>query len=207
MFLRFFCDIICVGEFETFLTALHCNRKNKTKGKSKYKMKRTNKLTLYVTRGALIAAIYVVMTMLASAVGLSSGTIQLRISEALCILPVFRPEATVGLTLGCLVSNLITGGHILDIVFGTLATLLGALGTRALLKWKNFPFVLYTLPSVISNAIIVPLVLCYTLNGGYSHAFFFPTMGSVALGEGVVSILLGTLLYLAIRKRPSILGL
>ena len=168
---------------------------------------KTKQSLLFLTRSGIIASLYTTLTYFSFLFGLASGPIQFRLSEALCILPVFRPEATVGLTLGCLVSNLITGGHILDIVFGTLATLLGALGTRALLKWKNFPFVLYTLPSVISNAIIVPLVLCYTLNGGYSHAFFFPTMGSVALGEGVVSILLGTLLYLAIRKRPSILGL
>ena len=162
---------------------------------------------LFLTRSGIVAALYTALTYFSFLFGLANGPVQFRLSEALCILPVFLPEATVGLTLGCLISNLITGGHILDIVFGTVATLLGAIGTRLLAKCKHFPFVLYPLPTVLSNAIIVPLVLCYTLNGGYSHAFFFPTVGSVALGEGVVAIVLGSLLYLAIRKRPSILGL
>ena len=169
--------------------------------------KNTQKTVIYMTRCAIIAALYVVLTYLSFLFGLASGPVQFRLSEALCILPVFLPEATVGLTLGCLLSNLITGGHILDIVFGTLATALGALGTRALVSIKHFPYFLYTLPSVLSNAIIVPLVLCYTLNGGYSNAFFFPTVGSVALGEGVVCFVLGTALYLAIKKRPAMIGL
>ena len=169
--------------------------------------KNTQKTLLYMTRCAIIAALYVVLTYLSFLFGLASGPVQFRLSEALCILPVFLPEGVVGLTLGCLLSNLITGGHILDIVFGTLATAIGAIGTRALLKIKRFPYILYTLPSILSNAIIVPLVLCYTLNGGYSNAFFFPTVGSVALGEAVVCLVLGSLLYLAIKKRPSILGL
>ena len=168
--------------------------------------KNAKKSLLYLTKCGIIASLYTVLTYLTALFGLASGPVQFRLSEALCILPVFLPEATVGLTLGCLISNLITGGHILDIVFGTLATLLGALGTEMLAKIKRFPYVLYTLPTVVSNAIIVPLVLCYTLNGAFSHAFYWPTLGSVALGEGVVCILLGSLLYLAIKKRPNLLS-
>ncbi len=168
--------------------------------------KNTKKSLLLLTRCGIIAALYTALTYISFLFGLASGPIQFRLSEALCILPVFLPEATIGLTIGCLLSNLITGGHILDILFGTLATTLGALGTRALCRFKRFPYLLYSLPTVLSNAVIVPLVLCYTLNNGFSHAFFWPTVGSVALGEGVVCFLLGTLLYLSIKKRPEILG-
>lgn len=170
-------------------------------------MKKTTQNTLlFLTRSGIIAALYTVLTYLTSLFGLASGPVQFRLSEALCILPVFLPEGAAGLTVGCLVSNLVTGGHILDIIFGTLATALGALGTQFLCRIKRFPYVLYTLPSVLSNAIIVPLVLCYTLNGEFTHAFYWPTVGSVALGESVVCFVLGTLLYLAIKKRPYLLG-
>ena len=168
---------------------------------------KTQKSLLFLTRSGIIAALYTALTYLSFLFGLASGPVQFRLSEALCILPVFLPEATVGLTVGCLISNLITGGHILDIVFGTLATAIGAFGTQLLGKIKRFPFVLYTLPSILSNGLIVPFVLCYTLNGAFTHAFFWPTVGSVSLGEGAVCLVLGSLLYLAIRKRPKILGL
>ena len=85
-----------------------------------------------VCRGALIGALYVILTMISHVLGLDSGMlpfgIQCRISEALCVLPIFIPEAVVGLTVGCLLSNLLVGGLWQDIVFGTVATLLGALG-------------------------------------------------------------------------------
>ena len=88
-------------------------------------MKKKN-LTIYTTRGALIAAIYVALTAIASAVGLSSGAIQFRISEALCILPIFMPEAVPGLFIGCLISNVLSGCVVWDVIFGSLATLIGA---------------------------------------------------------------------------------
>lgn len=82
----------------------------------------------------MIAALYVVLTYITNLLGLASGTIQVRFSEALCILPVFTPAAIPGLFIGCLISNLITGGIIWDIIFGSIATLLGALGTYFLRK-------------------------------------------------------------------------
>ena len=90
-------------------------------------MKNTKQITLYTTRGALIAALYVVLTLLASVMGLSSGVIQFRFSEALCILPLFFPEAVPGLFIGCLISNLMSPNVVIwDIIFGSLATLIGA---------------------------------------------------------------------------------
>ena len=95
-----------------------------------------NKKVLFITQAALIAAIYVVLTMFINAFNLASGNIQVRISEALCILPFFTPAAIPGLWIGCLLANLLTGAAIYDIVFGSLATLIGAIGTYLLRKHK-----------------------------------------------------------------------
>ena len=88
-----------------------------------------NKKVLYLVHGAVIAALYVVLTMLANALGLANYAIQVRFSEALTILPVFTPAAIPGLFLGCIISNTMTGCMLLDIIFGSLATLIGAFGT------------------------------------------------------------------------------
>ena len=87
-----------------------------------------NKKVLLIVQAALIAAIYVVLTYFISAFNLASGAIQVRISEALTILPVFTPAAIPGLFIGCLLSNLLTGCMPLDVVFGSLATLIGKNG-------------------------------------------------------------------------------
>ena len=126
---------------------------------------------------AAIAAIYVVLCMLSSLLGLSSGIIQLRLSEILCLLPIFTPAAVPGLALGCLISNILSGGVPLDIVFGTAATLLGALGTAFLRKCSPF---IAMFPPILANAIIVPLVLRF----GYlvTSPLWF-TAATVAAGE------------------------
>ena len=87
-----------------------------------------------LTLGGAVAAVYVLLTLLAAALGLASGVIQLRLSEALCVLPIFFPAAVPGLFVGCLLANLLTGAVVWDVIFGSLATLLGALGTRLLRK-------------------------------------------------------------------------
>ena len=91
-----------------------------------------------MTQAALIAAIYTVLTMIAAGFDLASGAIQVRFSEALTIMPFFTPAAIPGLTLGCLLSNILTGCVLPDVIFGTLATLLGALGSCALRKTRLF---------------------------------------------------------------------
>ncbi len=91
-----------------------------------------NKKIMFLSQAAMIAALYVVLTLLANALGLANYAIQVRFSEALTILPFFTPAAIPGLTIGCLLSNILTGCAPLDILFGTLATLIGALGTYAL---------------------------------------------------------------------------
>ena len=116
-----------------------------------------NKNVTMITQGAIIAALYVVLTMIANAMGLANQAIQIRFSEALCILPFFTVAAIPGLTVGCLISNMLTGAMVWDVLFGSLATLLGAIGTYLLRKNK----VLMMFPPVIANAVIVPFVLRY----------------------------------------------
>lgn len=116
-----------------------------------------NKKVLFITQAAIIAAIYVVLTVFIAAFNLASGSIQIRISEALCVLPFFTPAAIPGLWIGCLIANLVTGATIFDIIFGSLATLIGAVFTYLLRKHKF----LCTLPPVIANALIIPPLLIY----------------------------------------------
>ena len=143
--------------------------------------------TLRIVSGAAIAAVYVVLTVLAASVNLASGAIQVRFSEALTVLPFFTPAAVPGLAVGCLLSNILTGCAIPDIIFGTLATLLGALGTR-LLRGNRF---LCTLPPVIANTLIVPFVLTYAYHipGGVPYL-----MLTVGIGEVIACMILGQIL-------------
>lgn len=149
--------------------------------------------TRLLTQGAVIAALYVALTIIANAVGLASGVIQIRLSEALTILPALTTAAVPGLFVGCLLANLLTGCAPWDVVFGSLATLLGALGTWKLSKSQ------WTAPifPIISNAVIVPLVLqkVYMLPGSYWY--FFITVG---VGEVISCGILGILLYRALKK-------
>ena len=147
---------------------------------------------LYVTQAGLIAALYTVLTVFVGAFGLASGAVQLRISEALCVLPFFLPAAIPGLTVGCLISNLILGGIWQDVIFGTLATLIGAIGARLLRRW---PW-LVPLPTVLSNTVIVPLVLAY----GYRFEDGLPyLMLTVGLGEVLSAYVCGLVLLYVIR--------
>lgn len=149
--------------------------------------------TRRLTQGAIIAALYVALTILSNSVGLASGVVQVRLSEALTILPILTPAAVPGLFVGCFLANLITGCAPWDIVFGSLATLLGALGTWKLAKTKW----LAPLFPILANAIIVPLVLqhVYMIEGSYWY--FFITVG---IGEIISCGVLGILLYNALQK-------
>ena len=161
-------------------------------------MKRKNlSSALYITRGAIVAAMYVALTYLASMLGLSSGVIQFRISEALCVLPIFMPEAIPGLAIGCLLSNALTGCVFWDVVFGTVATLIGAVGAYLLRKLPARLVWLATLPTVLANAIIVPFVLMYAYGAEGSYFYFMLTVG---IGEVLCATIGGTLLYFAMRK-------
>ena len=156
-------------------------------------MKQT-KRTLFVCRAAIIAALYVALTYVSRLLGLDSGMIQLRISEMLCILPIFTPAAIPGLYVGCLCANLLTGAHWLDILIGPVATLIGALGTYAL---RKLPY-LAPAPAVLANALIVPFVLAY----GYGVEEAIPfMMFTVGVGELLSVYGFGLVLYFALKKR------
>ncbi len=137
---------------------------------------------------AVVAALYVVLTELASLVGLSGHIIQFRISEALCVLPAFFPGAIPALFIGCLLSNLLTGCMPLDILFGSLATLIGAVGAYLLRRYRY----LIPLPTVIANVIIIPLVLRYVYE--FPGAYWYFTL-TVAVGEIACAYVLGILLH------------
>lgn len=150
-----------------------------------------SKKLVFICQAAVIAALYVVLTYVFSA--FASGVIQVRVSEALTILPAFTPAAIPGLVIGCLLSNTLTGCVLLDIIFGSVATLIGALGSYALRRhtW------LVPIPPIVSNMVIVPFVLRYAYGATDAFPFMIATVGA---GEIISCYLLGMLLYGALKK-------
>ena len=136
-----------------------------------------NKNVAFMTQAAMIAAIYVVLTYVFAP--FSFGEVQIRIAEALTILPVFTPAAIPGLFVGCIVGNILGGAILPDIIFGSIATLIGAFFTYQLRNKSRF---LAPLPPIIANTVIVPFVLRY----GYGVALPIPFMMlTVGVGEVV----------------------
>lgn len=151
-----------------------------------------NKKVLFLTHAAMIAAIYVVLTLLFQAI--SFGEIQVRIAEALTILPAFTPAAIPGLFIGCIIGNIFGGSILPDIIFGSLATLIGACFTYLLRKQNKY---LAPLPPLISNTVIVPFVLRYAYGFNLPIAFMMLTVG---IGEVVSCGVLGMILYSSLAK-------
>lgn len=141
---------------------------------------------LFITQAAVIAAIYVVLTYLAQLFGLASGAIQLRLSEMLTVLPFFTPAAIPGLFIGCVLSNILTGCVIWDVIFGSLATLIGAVGTYLLRKKSPY---LAPVPPIVANTLIVPFVLTYAYGAEDGILFLMLTVGiGEILSCGVLGI-------------------
>ncbi len=159
--------------------------------------------TKYITQAAAIAALYVVLTMLANALGLASNAIQVRFSEALTILPFFTNAAVPGLFVGCLLSNILCGGVIWDIIFGSVATLLGALGTYAIRK--KLPDLCAAIPPIIANTLIIPFVLVYAYGpeGGITDGIPF-LMLTVGAGEVISCGILGTALLKLLKPHRNV---
>ena len=151
-----------------------------------------NKKVLFLTHAAMIAAIYVVLTLVFQAI--SFGEIQVRIAEALTILPAFTPAAIPGLFIGCIIGNIFGGSTLPDIIFGSFATLIGACFTYLMRKQNKY---LAPLPPIISNTVIVPLVLRYAY--GFNLPFVF-MMLTVGIGEVISCGALGMILYSALAK-------
>lgn len=160
-----------------------------------------NKKIKSVTHAAVIAATYVVLTYLTNLLGLANGAVQCRLSEAMCVLPAFTPSAVPGLFVGCMLSNILTGCSIPDIVFGSIATLIGAYGALVISRKKCSRYFL-CIPTIVSNAVIVPFVLKYSYGISGGLWYFFVT---VALGEIISCGILGNLLYKSLYKNSDLL--
>lgn len=141
----------------------------------------------FITQAAIIAALYVVITYIVNLFGLANGAIQLRLSEALTILPVFTPAAIPGIAIGCFLSNILTGCAFYDIVFGSLASLIGAVGTYLLRKFKW----LAPIPPIAANTLIIPwvLLLVYQVPGTLPYHILTVGIGEV-LSCGVCGLIL-----------------
>lgn len=144
-------------------------------------------------KAAVIAALYVVLTYVFA--WCASGAVQVRVAEALTILPMFTAAAVPGLAIGCLLANLLTGCALWDVVFGTLATLLGAIGTH-LLRKRGF---LAMVPPILANTLIVPWVLHFVYGDAWPIWLLMLTVGA---GEVISCGGLGGLLMVTLKKYP-----
>lgn len=159
---------------------------------------KTSKLNvLFVAQAAMIAAIYVVLTLVGAS--FAYGPVQVRLSEALTILPAFTPAAIPGVFLGCLLSNILGGCILPDIIFGSLATLIGAVFTWMLRDKSRY---LAPLPPILANTIIVPFVLKY----GYMDPLPIPFMMlTVGIGEMISCGVIGLIVYAGLNRYRGVL--
>ncbi len=162
---------------------------------------------LFTVQAAVIAALYVVLTVLANSIGLASSAIQIRFSEALTILPFFTPAAIPGLFVGCILSNLLTGCVLLDVIFGSLATLIGAVGTYLIRrgfhhvsKYSRIQKWAASLPPILANTLIVPWILSKVYSFEGSILYFMLTVG---IGELISCGVLGMILFCALEPQAS----
>ena len=155
-----------------------------------------DKKILFITQAAIIAAIYVVLIYIFNPI--SFGPVQVRIAEVLTVLPYFTVAAVPGVSIGCFLSNLLTGSEPLDVVFGTLATLVGAIGSY---KLRHNKF-LVPIPPIVSNTIIMPWVIKFA----YAEVTPIPLMMlTVGLGEVVSIGILGMMLLFALEKHKDVI--
>ena len=177
--------------------------------KNKMKNKNTmSKKTSFLATAGIIAALYIALTYLAMAFGLDKNAIQVRFSESLCTMAILTPAAIPGLTVGCFLANILTGCAPLDILLGSIATLIGAIGAYYIGVWyrkakkKGIVF-LAPIPTIIANTIAVPFVIyiCYTAPSQQNIAIVPFYALTVFIGEVISAGVLGMLLYFAAEKR------
>lgn len=168
-------------------------------------MPRINKATAFVTQGAVIAALYVALTMLSQALGLTSLTVQLRFSEALCVLPLFTSAAVPGLTIGCVLANLLLASAPWDTVFGSFATFLGAIvcfyASRELKRAgkRRLAILLSPIPNVLSNTLILPFIIKWV----YFDEMSIPLIALLVLAGEAASCAPGIPLAFALERRSK----
>lgn len=148
----------------------------------------------FITQAAVIAALYVVLTYIANMFGMANGIVQVRISEALTVLPYFTPAAIPGLFIGCIISNTLTNSTfvVYDIIFGSLATLVSACASYALRKYKFA----VPIPPIIINSLTVPII--YNIFLRLDDHTFWASVGLVGAGEVISCGVLGIALILAL---------
>ena len=157
----------------------------------------SNYNVLRITYGAVIAAVYVVLTVIFAPI--SFGPMQVRIAEMLMILPMFTPAAVPGLFIGCIIANMLGGAIALDVIFGSLATLIGAWGGYMLRRSRW----LVPIPPIVSNALIVPFVLKYGY--GFTEIPLPLMMVYIAVGEIIGCYILGEILGSVLLKYRSVI--
>ena len=158
------------------------------------------KMIRSLTSSALIAASYVVLAIICDAFGLLKYAVQIRLPEALCVLVAFTPAAIPGVAIGCLITNLLLAGAPLDIIFGTVATLIGAYIGHAIIKSKPktmINLILATIPTLISNTVIMPPVIVYSYGTEMALPWVYLT---VFLGELISACIIGVILGNALKK-------
>ena len=151
--------------------------------------------TKFLASAGIIAAVYIALTFVFAPI--SFGEVQLRVAEALTILPVFTPAAVPGLFVGCLLGNLLGGAVLPDVIFGSLATLVGADFTRKLRFAKPW---MATIPPVVANTLVVPFVLKFAYGVDLPIPFMMLT---VCAGEILSCTVLGLVLYYGLEKRRT----
>ena len=160
------------------------------------------KSLLKLTRAAVVAALYVALTLTPPLSALSFGALQLRVSEALCVLPMLFPETGIGLILGCLIANLSSPLILpLDLVLGTGATVIAVFFTVRLGKSKKtYSKWLCGLPTVLANALIVPFIIAFTTPDAAIAPTYFSAVVTVGAGEALAAYGLGLPLYLVLNR-------
>lgn len=164
-----------------------------------------NKNNVFLTRAAIIAAIYAVLTLIGAVFGLSYNGIQFRFSEALCVLPLFTASAVPGLTVGCVAANIVSSVNPLDSIIGSLATLIAALLTRKCRKMtvKDFPLLSLCFPVLINALFVGGEIAFFTAPESFFTAFTLNAL-SVGIGEAVVMFTLGAALVSFLKKNSRI---
>lgn len=164
-----------------------------------------NEKTLGLTKAAVIGGLYAMLTLLGAVFGISYSGVQFRFSEALCILPAFTSAAVPGLAAGCFAANILSSVSPLDAVFGTLATLLAALCTRALrnVRIKGYPFCSLLMPVVFNGCIIGAEIAFFSSADSFLTAFTVNS-ATVAAGEAAVMFTLGSFLFYAVEKNERL---
>ncbi len=164
-----------------------------------------NKKVRRLTKSAVVAAVYVVLTVISGVFGLAYGNVQFRISEALCVLPLFSSSSVAGLAVGCVISNMFSTVNPVDMIVGSLASLFAAVLTRRFRNKtvKGFPLLSMIFP-VLFNAVFVGAEIAFFSGSKVFIPVFITNALSVGAGEAAVVFTLGTALIFAVNRNERL---